>query len=63
MYLEDGRSEFVRKEDMDAQLPLLIKNLEKQITREGVEVGHHYFSLLGWGQIGRAVQPNIGKKG
>ena len=38
MYLEDGRAEFVSKEDMDAQLPALLKNLQKKLEDEGSEI-------------------------
>ena len=33
MYLEDGRGEFVSKEDMDAQIPDLLENLSKTAKR------------------------------
>ncbi|MDK2981095.1 MAG: hypothetical protein PWQ55_1442 [Chloroflexota bacterium] len=35
IYLEDGRPEFVRKEDMDAQLPALLENLQEQVVAQG----------------------------
>ena len=38
MYLEDGRGEFVSKEDMDAQIPDLLENLSKQLKDEGSEI-------------------------
>ena len=38
MYLEDGRGEFVSKEDMDAQIPALLENLKKQLKDEGSEI-------------------------
>lgn len=34
VYLEDGRPEFVRKEDMDAQLPALAEDLRRRLAAE-----------------------------
>jgi glycosyltransferase involved in cell wall biosynthesis len=34
MYLEDGRGTFVRKEDMDEQIPALVEDLARRIERE-----------------------------
>ena len=34
VYLEDGRAEFVRKEDMDAQLPLLAEDLKRKFASD-----------------------------
>ncbi|WP_211314286.1 glycosyltransferase [Pelolinea submarina] len=38
MYLEDGRGEFISKEDMDAQMPALLENLKQQLKEEGSKV-------------------------
>jgi glycosyltransferase involved in cell wall biosynthesis/galactose-1-phosphate uridylyltransferase len=38
IYLEDGKHEFVRKEDMDAQLPALIEYLNDFLKAEGTTV-------------------------
>jgi glycosyltransferase involved in cell wall biosynthesis len=38
LYLEDGCPEFVRKEDMDAQLPALAKNLQSTLSNESTQV-------------------------
>ena len=35
LYLEDGLSEFVRKEDMDEQIPALVEDLARKIEAEG----------------------------
>ncbi len=35
VYLEDGKAEFIRKEDMDAQIPELAKNLKHQVEENG----------------------------
>ncbi len=35
LYLEDGRPEFVRKEDMAAQIPALADDLEKKLAADG----------------------------
>ncbi len=46
MYLEDECADFVRKEDMDAQLPMLLENLKKQLDEEGSEIDYiisHYW--------------------
>ena len=36
MYLEDGTPEFVRKEDMDEQIPALVADLEERLAAEGI---------------------------
>ena len=36
MYLEDRTPEFVRKEDMDEQIPALVADLEERLAAEGV---------------------------
>ncbi len=38
LYLDDGHPKFVRKEDMDDQLPQLAKNLQEHIKAEGLGV-------------------------
>ena len=38
LYLDDGCPKFVRKEDMDEQLPQLTKNLQERLTDEGTSV-------------------------
>ena len=46
LYLEDNMNAFVRKEDMDPKLPLLVKNLQNHIETEGIKVDRifsHYW--------------------
>jgi glycosyltransferase involved in cell wall biosynthesis len=60
LYLEDGRAEFVRKEDMHEQIPALVEALDRFIEGEGSEVDlivSHYWD---GGQVG--VQYNAGRQ-
>jgi len=38
LYLDDGNPAFVRKEDMDEQMPQLVKNLQEHLKAEGLGV-------------------------
>jgi mannosylfructose-phosphate synthase len=38
LYLEDGVNEFVRKEDMNAQIPTLVESLKNFLDAEGVSI-------------------------
>lgn len=55
MYIEDGTPEFIRKEDMDEQIPALVADLEKNLVAEEVDydlVISHYWDA---GKIGAAL--------
>jgi len=52
LYLEDGRPEFVRKEDMAVQIPILVESLENFLETENTDIDliiSHYWdaALLG----------------
>ncbi|MFW5653859.1 MAG: glycosyltransferase, partial [Planctomycetota bacterium] len=58
VYLEDGKAEFVRKEDMDEQLPALAKDLTEKVNVETFDmIISHYWDA---GKLGNMVN---GKNG
>ncbi len=60
LYLEDGLDEFVRKEDMAAQIPALVASLERSLEAEGMPVDlilSHYWDGARIGQLYRRSLP------
>jgi glycosyltransferase involved in cell wall biosynthesis len=60
LYLEDGVSDFVRKEDMDERIPFLIKSLEEFLDSEGTRVDlilSHYWDGLKIGALYNRTLP------
>ena len=62
MYVEDGRAEFVRKEDMNEQLPKLAEDLAQKLEKDGDSydlVISHYWDA---GKLGVLVNESTGKR-
>lgn len=60
LYLDDGRAEFVRKEDMHEQIPALVESLRRSLDGEASEIDllvSHYWDAA---QIG--AQYNAGRR-
>jgi glycosyltransferase involved in cell wall biosynthesis len=55
MYIEDGTPEFVRKEDMDEQIPALVADLEKRLATQ--DIGYDLIISNYWdaGKLGVAL--------
>lgn len=54
LYLEDGRHEFVRKEDMNEQLPALAEDLQQKLKEDGLEfelIISHYWDAAKLGTM------------
>jgi mannosylfructose-phosphate synthase len=61
LYLEDGRPEFVRKEDMHEQIPALAASLQRFLAAEGTEIDlilSHYWDGAQIGAIYNAGRTN-----
>ncbi len=68
MYLEDGRNEFVRKEDMDEQIPALAEDLRRKLEAESdsfdVIISHYWDAgklgtLVNRGPDGQKIAPHV----
>lgn len=62
LYLEDGRAEFVRKEDMDEQLPALAEDLKRKLQADGETyelIISHYWDA---GKLGTLINGAIGRR-
>jgi mannosylfructose-phosphate synthase len=60
MYLEDGVTEFVRKEDMDAQIPALVESLKSFLDAEGLGIDlilSHYWDAAKIGVLYNRSRP------
>jgi mannosylfructose-phosphate synthase len=60
LYLEDGVSEFVRKEDMDAQIPALVESLRNFLDAEGLGIDlilSHYWDAAKIGVLYNRSRP------
>jgi glycosyltransferase involved in cell wall biosynthesis len=60
LYLEDGTNEFVRKEDMDAQIPTLVESLRYFLDAEGLGVDliiSHYWDAAKIGVLYNQGRP------
>jgi mannosylfructose-phosphate synthase len=60
LYLQDGRSEFVRKEDMHEQIPVLVEALQRFLAAEGLKVDlilSHYWDAAQIGVLYNRQRP------
>lgn len=62
MYIEDGTPEFIRKEDMDDQIPALVADLEDKLAAEGI--GYDLIISNYWdaGKLGAALNARSARR-